>query len=171
MCAASVKPTSQSLTFSLCPWPQVTQQTTTTTTTTQCCPASGMKGNPKAPREAVFVCDKVVLVFFVKILHFQHNIMKKSTIVAALQAQTQLTCSNFIKLEDRCMATHYFPCEAWRNKPCLQTSPCSALGSVFMLLSRSPASSHHTGDSRARLWAALRSSLCVSVRLQPETHE
>lgn len=109
--------------------------------------------------------------FFVKILHFQHNIMKKSTIVAALQAQTQLTCSNFIKLEDRCMATHYFPCEAWRNKPCLQTSPCSALGSVFMLLSRSPASSHHTGDSRARLWAALRSSLCVSVRLQPETHE
>lgn len=37
--------------------------------------------------------------------------------------------------------THYFPCEACRNKPCLQKSTRSALGNVFMLLSRSPASS------------------------------
>lgn len=41
--------------------------------------------------------------------------------------------------------THYSPCEACRNKLCLQKSPHSALGSIFILLSRSPARSHHTG--------------------------
>lgn len=69
-----------------------------TITTTQHCPASGMKGNTKALRKAVFACDSQG--FLVEIHHFQHNIMRKSTTVAALQAQTQLKCSNFIKLED-----------------------------------------------------------------------
>lgn len=57
-----------------------------------------MKGISHALRKAVFASDS--LGFLVEIHHFQHNIMKKSTVGAALQAQTQLKGSNFPKLED-----------------------------------------------------------------------
>lgn len=122
-----------------------------TTTTTQHCPASGMKGNTKALRKAVFACDSQGFFGQNSSLSAQHN--EEIYHCCCSSGPNTIKMLKFYKARGHRTrsVTHNFPCEACRNKPCLQKSPRSALGSVFMLLSRSPANSHHTGDSRARL--------------------
>lgn len=125
-----------------------TTTTTTTTITTQHCPVFGKKGNTKALRKAVFVCDSQGL-FGQDSAQYNEEVQY----CCCSSGPNTIKILKFFKARGHRThsVTHYFPCEACRNKPCLQKSARSALGSVFMLLSRSPASSHRTGDSHARL--------------------
>lgn len=121
----------------------------TTTTTTQCCSVYGMKGNTKALRKAVFACDSQGFFFCRDSAQRNEEIHH----CCCSSGPNTIKMLKFYKARGHRThsVTHYFLCEACRNKPCLQKSTRSALGSVFMLLSRSPAGSHHTGDSHARL--------------------